>query len=100
MPPKRCRHLSPIRFPKDPPLQIQEELAGLHTDAVTALSRLEIAGGIIPSTNWLLYGFVRKKAVTQITSRPSLDLGVLTIADHSDGLDALGLIGNPLTHID
>jgi len=49
--------------PKDPPLQIQDELTGLHTDAMAALSRLEIAGGMVPSTNWFLYGFVRKEAV-------------------------------------
>ena len=39
----------------------------LHAGAVAALSRLAVAGMTVPSTDWFLYGFVRKEAV--ITSQ-------------------------------
>ena len=53
--------------PADPPLVIDGCAAELHTDARTALARLSVAGTMVPSTDWFLYGFVRKEAV--ITSR-------------------------------
>ena len=53
--------------PADPPLAIDGHTAQLHTDAQTALARLAVAGVMVPSTDWFLYGFVRKEAV--ITSR-------------------------------
>ena len=49
--------------PKEPPLLIEGKLAELHTEAITALGRLAIAGSMVPSTEWFLYGFVRKEAV-------------------------------------
>jgi Fic family protein len=49
--------------PKEPPLLIEGKLADLHTEAMAALSRLAIAGSMVPSTEWFLYGFVRKEAV-------------------------------------
>ena len=53
--------------PADPPLVIDGHSAELHTDAQTALARLAVAGAMVPSTDWFLYGFVRKEAV--ITSQ-------------------------------
>ncbi len=50
--------------PANPPLVINAEL---HTAALTALARLAVAGTMVPSTDWFLYGFVRKEAV--ITSQ-------------------------------
>jgi len=47
----------------DPPLLIEGKLADLHTESLAALSRLAIAAGMVPSTDWFLYGFVRKEAV-------------------------------------
>ena len=49
--------------PRNPSLKIEGELAELHNQALLAISRLEIAGAMVPSTNWFLYGFVRKEAV-------------------------------------
>lgn len=49
--------------PQNPPLLIEGKLADLHAAALAALSRLAIAGGMVPSTDWFLYGFVRKEAV-------------------------------------
>ena len=35
----------------------------LHDAARTSLARLDVAGSMVPSTDWFLYGFVRKEAV-------------------------------------
>jgi Fic family protein len=42
---------------------VDGELATLHRDAVGALEQLNVAGTMVPSPGWLLYGFVRKEAV-------------------------------------
>jgi len=49
--------------PPNPPLRIEGELAGLHGEALAAIGRLGVAGAMVPSANWFLYGFVRKEAV-------------------------------------
>ena len=53
--------------PGDPPLAFDGRTIGLHDAADAALARLRIAGVMAPSTEWFLFGFVRKEAV--ITSR-------------------------------
>jgi len=49
--------------PANPALRIEGELADLHTQALAAIDRLGVAGAMVPSANWFLYGFVRKEAV-------------------------------------
>ena len=49
--------------PARPALAIADSLAGLHADAMAAVSRLEVAGAMVPSHEWFLYGFVRKEAL-------------------------------------
>ena len=49
--------------PKRPVLRIEGELADLQAGAASALERLELAGAMVPSPNWFLYGFVRKEAL-------------------------------------
>ena len=49
--------------PRNPPLLIKGELAALHAEALIAIGRLGVAGAMVPSANWFLYGFVRKEAV-------------------------------------
>ncbi|MEK6701506.1 MAG: Fic family protein [Planctomycetota bacterium] len=49
--------------PADPALVMAGEIDALHAQAITGLARLEVAGRMIPSTGWFLYGFVRKEAV-------------------------------------
>jgi Fic family protein len=49
--------------PHDPPLDLDDELAALARHAEAALSRLELAGAMLPSVSWFLYSFVRKEAV-------------------------------------
>jgi Fic family protein len=49
--------------PRNPSLQIEGELARLHSEALAAVGRLAVAGAMVPSANWFLYGFTRKEAV-------------------------------------
>jgi Fic family protein len=49
--------------PRDPPLAITGTLAERLRLAEQALARLELAGEMVPSIDWLLYAFVRKEAV-------------------------------------
>lgn len=49
--------------PRNPDLEVAGEIERLHAEALTGLARLEVAGRMVPSTNWFLYGFVRKEAV-------------------------------------
>ena len=53
--------------PADPPLAMDTSIASSHAGALAALSRLAVAGAMVPDTEWFLYGFVRKEAV--ITSQ-------------------------------
>lgn len=49
--------------PSDPPLEFDENLTGMLSEATAAVGRLGIAGAMVPSADWFLYGFVRKEAV-------------------------------------
>ncbi len=49
--------------PADPPLVLDERLTGLLSEATAALGQLAVAGAMVPSPDWFLYGFVRKEAV-------------------------------------
>jgi Fic family protein len=49
--------------PQRPPLQITGDLPRLLAEATVAIGRLEVAGTMVPSTGWFLYGFVRKEAL-------------------------------------
>ncbi|MCA9274610.1 MAG: Fic family protein [Phycisphaerales bacterium] len=50
--------------PSDPDLSLTPELQQLHAEARSAIEQLKIAGSMVPSIDWFLYGFVRKEAVT------------------------------------
>ncbi len=49
--------------PAKPPLILTGAAESLHRDAVAALGRLSVAGRMVPSAHWFLYGFVRKEAL-------------------------------------
>ncbi|MCB9915603.1 MAG: Fic family protein [Planctomycetes bacterium] len=49
--------------PANPPLVFEGTLARAHDSALAALDRLELAGAMVPSVEWFVYGFVRKEAV-------------------------------------
>ena len=80
--------------PADPPLAIDGHAAKLHADAQTALARLAVAGGMVPRTDWFLYGFVRKEAVitsqiegTQATLRDVLAFEATEQSDRPDDVE-------------
>lgn len=77
--------------PRDPPLVLDETLASRLGSATAALGRLAVAGAVVPSADWFLYGFVRKEAVissqiegTQATLRDVLTFEATRKADHPD----------------
>jgi Fic family protein len=49
--------------PANPPLLIEGRLVEIHARALAAIDRLAVAGAMVPSAHWFLYGFVRKEAV-------------------------------------
>lgn len=49
--------------PSNPPLDVSADLARLLQRAEAGISRLKLAGSMVPSLDWLLYSFVRKEAV-------------------------------------
>ena len=77
--------------PTDPPLAMDGAAAELHAAAQAALARLAVAGAMVPSTDWFLYGFVRKEAVitsqiegTQATLRDVLTFEATAHTDRPD----------------
>ncbi len=91
--------------PADPPLVIDGPLAELHTTARTALARLAVAGSMVPSTDWFLYGFVRKEAVitsqiegTQATLRDVLTFEANRQTDRPDDVAEVCNYVDALTH--
>jgi Fic family protein len=49
--------------PTDPVLQLDDAMRDLMSAANASLARLSVAGAMVPSAEWFLYGFVRKEAV-------------------------------------
>ena len=75
--------------PARPALQVEGPIDTACAGAMTAISRLEVAASLVPSTEWFLYGFVRKEAVltsqiegTEATLRDVLEFEVTEHATH------------------
>jgi Fic family protein len=49
--------------PASPPLDLDDHQRSLLAEATGSLGRLAVAGTMVPSPDWFLYGFVRKEAV-------------------------------------
>ena len=66
--------------PHRPTLTLEGELAEVHSGALAALGRLAVAGAMVPSPDWFLYGFVRKEAVvsSQIEGTEATLMDVIT----------------------
>ncbi len=80
--------------PARPPLKVEGQIAALHAAAQTALARLGVAAAMVPSTDWFLYGFVRKEAVltsqiegTQATLRDVLTFEATQQSDRPDDVE-------------
>lgn len=57
------RAFVPSQLPPDPPIQMNETLERLHSEAMLALGRLDGIAGLLPEPQQFLYAFVRKEAV-------------------------------------
>lgn len=82
--------------PAKPPLVVAGEIAETHGAALTALARLGVAAALVPSTDWFLYGFVRKEAVltsqiegTQATLRDVLTYEATQQTDRPEDVEAV-----------
>jgi len=80
--------------PNRPKFQLDDKLTRLLSNAMSALDRLSVAGALIPSANWFLYGFTRKEALissqiegTQATLRDVLTFEVTQKADRPDDVE-------------
>ncbi len=49
--------------PRDPPIDLEGELAPLLAHALEQVRLLDLAGDLVPSVEWFVYAFVRKEAV-------------------------------------
>ncbi len=81
----------PAPLPPNPPLQLDDELTAVLGKARQSLARLELAGAMVPSVEWLIYAFVRKEAVlsSQIEGTQATLIDLLTYeADAEDGAAA------------
>ena len=90
--------------PANPPLVLDEQLAGLLSDATAALGRLKVAGAMVPSPDWFLYGFVRKEAVissqiegTQATLQDVLEFEATSRAERPEDVEEVCNYINALT---
>lgn len=75
--------------PSDPPLILDEDLERFHVQALESLSRLAVAGRMVRSARWFLYGFVRKEALissqiegTQATLQDVISFEATRSSDH------------------
>lgn len=103
---EQVRSFVPLPLPpKAPPLVFDDRLTQLLADATTAISRLAVAGAMVPSADWFLYGFVRKEAVitsqiegTQATLKDVLNFEVTQKADRPDDVQEVCNYVDALTY--
>ena len=96
---EKVRAFIPLPLPpSDPPLLIEGRLAAELSQAMAALARLEVAGSMVPSPNWFIYGFVRKEALisSQIEGTQATLQDVLTFeaTEKSDRLQDVEEVSN------
>ena len=91
--------------PADPLLVTDGATAELLAAARTELARLAVAGSMVPSTDWFLYGFVRKEAVvtsriegTQATLRDVLTFEATARTDRPDDVREVCNYVDALSH--
>ena len=80
--------------PAEPPLLLDASLQSLLADTNAAVGRLAVAGKMVSSADWFLYGFVRKEAVissqiegTQATLRDVLTFEATKKSDRPDDVE-------------
>jgi Fic family protein len=72
--------------PVDPPLVLDSAMNSRVRAAHEALVRLDLAGDLVPSVDWFIYGFVRKEAVlsSQIEGTQATLVDLLTYEARDD----------------
>lgn len=61
---EQVRAFVPLSLPPQaPPLAMDEGLTSRLSQAMASVGRLAVAGMMVPSEEWFLYGFIRKEAV-------------------------------------
>jgi len=80
--------------PKDPALDLSGTRETLLTEAQASLERLSLAGRLVPSIEWFIYGFVRKEALissqiegTQATLEDVLEFEATERSDRPDDVE-------------
>ncbi len=68
--------------PADPPLELDARARELLRAAEHALSRLELAGEMVPSVEWFICAFVRKEAVVSSGRRRGRTFSYAKYLDH------------------
>lgn len=73
--------------PRDPPLDLDGELAPLLARAEEQLRLLDLAGDLVPSVEWFVYAFVRKEAVlsAQIEGTQATLMDLLQVEASGEG---------------
>jgi Fic family protein len=77
--------------PREPPLDLDGELAPLLSRAEERVRLLDLAGDLVPSVEWFVYAFVRKEAVlsAQIEGTQATLMDLLEVeASGKDPIDA------------
>jgi Fic family protein len=89
--------------PGNPSLDMDTEFSALLLRAEAAISRLKLAGSMVPSLDWLLYSFVRKEAVvsSQIegTQATLIDLFMYEASGKEEVVDG-GDVGQICNYVD
>lgn len=80
--------------PHDPSLEMSAARVTLLLEAQAALDRLSLAGQLVPSIDWFIYGFVRKEALissqiegTQATLEDVLEFEATKRSDRPDDVE-------------
>lgn len=89
---ERIRSFVPYPLPPaDPELHIDETIRDLLSAANASIARLSVAGAMVPSADWFIYGFVRKEAVvssqiegTQATLEDILNFEATDVTERPD----------------
>ncbi|MBX3316439.1 MAG: Fic family protein [Phycisphaeraceae bacterium] len=90
--------------PRDPALDLSGLATALH-EAHAAIDRLRLAGRLVPSIDWFIYGFVRKEALissqiegTQATLKDVLEFEATERAENPDDVEEVCNYVAALTH--
>lgn len=103
---ERVRAFIPHQLPPTrPTLQLDDAMRDLMSAAKASLARLSVAGAMVPSAEWFLYGFVRKEAVvssqiegTQATLEDVLNYEATEQADRPDDVKEICNYVDALTY--